>query len=319
MRLTAADCLRRGLANLAANWELVALHWVQSAATGLLLLLGLVVPAVALGLHLLIRSWLAARTAEDFEELLAVSLQRLSENVPVLALSVLGMLAIWTVAFLVYTYFQAGIYGVLTDAEGRVPPGGYARPPFRAFSLSAFDGWARRHFWRFFWFLNLFGVFGSLVLLVAVLGLVGLLWGGQAWEPSALLSAGCLGVLVTLLATLALGVWFLVAQADLAQEGSGPWQACRRGFGVLAGRPGAVLLLLLVFVAASLAVSTLSLPFAFGAGLLGMGDPFSSLVLRFSLTLLQTLPNALLAVALAGALVALVRSETRSEPEVLAA
>lgn len=319
MRLTAADCLRRGWANLAANWELAALHWVQSTATGLLLLLGLVVPAVALGLHLLIRSWLTARTAEDFEEVLGASLLRLGENVPVLALSVLAMLAIWTVAFLVHTYFQAGIYGVLTDAEHRVPPGIYARPAFRAFSLGAFDRWARRHFWRFFWFLNLFGVFGSLVLLAAVVGLVGMVWSGEAWGTSVLLSAGCLGALLTLAATLALAVWFLVAQADLAQEGSGPWQACRRGLGVLAGRPGAVLLLLLVFVAASLAVSTLFLPFAFGAGLLGMGDPFSSLVLQFSLTLLQTLPNALLAVALAGALVALVRSETRSEPEVLAA
>lgn len=319
MRLTAADCLRRGCANLAANWELVALHWVQSTATGLLLLLGLVVPAVALGLHLLIRSWLTARTVEDFEEVLGASLLRLGENVPVLALSVLAMLAIWTAAFLVYTYFQAGIYGVLTEAERRVPPGVYVRPAFRAFSLSAFDNWARRHFWRFFWFLNLFGVFGSLVLLVAVLGLVGVVWSGETWETSVLLSAGCLGALLTLAATLALAVWFLVAQADLAQEGSGPWQACRRGFGVLAGRPGAVLLLLLAFVAASLAVSVVFLPFAFGAGLLGMGDPFSSLVLQFSLTLLQTLPNALLAVALAGALVALVRSETRSEPEVLAA
>lgn len=316
MRLTAADCLRRGLANLAANWELAALHWLQSTATAVLFLLGLAVPVVALGFHLLIRSW---DGIEDLETALGEALLRLSDNVPVLVLSLLAMLAIWTVAFLVFTYLQAGIYGVLTEADRRVPPGVFARPGFRTFSLSAFDGWARRHFWRFFWFLNLFGLFGSLVALLATLALVGMVLSGEEWGTPAVLSAGCFGALLTLLATFALAVWFLVAQADLAREGSGAWEACRRGFAVLLRRPGAVLLLLLIFVAASLAVSALFVPLSFGAGLMGMGDPVFSLGLQLSLTLLQTLPNALLAVALGGALVALVRSETQSDPEVYAA
>lgn len=317
MTLTAADCLRRGLANLAANWELAALHWLQSTATAILILLGLVVPGVALGLHLLVHSWAGF---EDVETAFGEVLLRLSDNLPVLVLSLLAMLAIWTVAFLVFTYLQAGIYGVLTEADRRVPAGVFSRPAFRAFSLSAFDGWARRHFWRFFWFLNLFGLFGSLAVLIAAVALVGVVLGGAAeWEAPAAVSAGCFGALLTLLATFALALWFLVAQADLAREGSGAWEACRRGFGVLIRRLGAVLLLLLIFIAASLVISVLFLPLSFGAGLLGMGDPFFSLGLQLSLTLLQTLPNAVLAVALGGALVALVRSETQSEPEVLAA
>lgn len=319
MRLTAADCLRRGFANLAANWELAALHWLQSTATAILVLLGLAVPMVALGLHLLVSSWAPVEPVEDIEGVLGEVLLRLSDNLPVLVLSLLGMLAVWTLAFLLYTYLQAGIYGILTEADRRVPPDVFARPAFRAFSLSAFDIWARRHFWRFFWFLNLFGLFGSLIALVAALALVGMILSGSEWGTPAVLGAGCFGALLTLLATFALTLWFLVSQAELAQGEPGVWAACRRGFGVLVRRFGAVLLLVVLFVAASVVLSVLFLPLSFGAGLMGMGDPFFSLVLQISLSLLQTLPNALLAVALAGALVALVRSETQSEPEVLAA
>jgi hypothetical protein len=308
--------MRRGLANLAANWELAALHWLQSTATAILFILGLIVPVAALGFHLLVSSWTGI---DDIEGALSEVLLRLSDNVPLLALSLLGMLAVWTLAFLLYTYLQAGMYGILTEADRRVPPGVFSRPAYRAFSLSAFDGWARRHFWRFFWFLNLFGLFGSLIALAATLALAGMILTGAELGTPAILSAGCFGALVTLLAAFALAIWFLVAQADLAQGDAGVWEACRRGFSVLVRRLGAVLLLLLIFVAASVVISVLFLPLSFGAGLMGMGDPFFSLALQLSLSLLQTLPNALLAVALGGALVALVRSETQSEPEVLAA
>ena len=40
MRLSAADCLRRGWTNLSANWELVVLQWLQSFVVVALLALG---------------------------------------------------------------------------------------------------------------------------------------------------------------------------------------------------------------------------------------------------------------------------------------
>ena len=50
MRLSAADCLRRGWTNLSANWELVVIQWLASFLVLVLLALGLVLPLVILGL-----------------------------------------------------------------------------------------------------------------------------------------------------------------------------------------------------------------------------------------------------------------------------
>jgi hypothetical protein len=44
MRLSAADCLRRGWTNLSANWELVVIQWLGSSLILVLLALGLVLP-----------------------------------------------------------------------------------------------------------------------------------------------------------------------------------------------------------------------------------------------------------------------------------
>ena len=44
MRLTAIDCLRRGLASLRANWELVAIRWINGMVLVALLALGLIFP-----------------------------------------------------------------------------------------------------------------------------------------------------------------------------------------------------------------------------------------------------------------------------------
>lgn len=316
MRLTAIDCLRRGCASLAANWELVPLQWLQSLVTGGLILLGLLVPVMAIGFNLWAHSWL---TVEGAEEGLGELLLLLSELTPALVFSLLAMLVLWTLAFVLYCYLQAGTYGILMEGDRRAAAWQAPRQAFRAYSLDAFKSWGSRYFWRFFWFLNLFGVFGSLVLLAATLGLVLALLSGERWGAPAAISLSCGGALLTIAAFVALSIWFVVAQADLAQEGSGVWEASRRGLGVLGRRPGAVLLLLLIFVAASLALTLFFAPVGFVLDLMTWDDPVLRGAAQMFLALVQMLPNALLAVALGGALVALVRSETQSEPEVLAA
>jgi hypothetical protein len=303
------DCLRRGLASLAANWELVPLCWLQSAAVFALCALGLLLPLVALGLDLLLALFSGAGDADS----LLASLQSRLSGATALGLfvaAVLGMLVAWTLALFVYCYFQAGAFGVLTAADRQAPPGDAGdRRPFRAFSTASFQAWARRRLWRFFWLVNLFWTAVGLVALAGVLWLVLALAGADRWGWWPALGLGCSGLLPLGLACLVLALWYHLAQADLARQGSGVRRASRRGFAVLVRRPGAVALLALIFAATAIA---LSLAFAVAGAVFdfALNDaPFLRLALNLALPLLQGLPSAALAVALGGTLVALVRSE----------
>ena len=112
------------------------------------------------------------------------------------------------------------------------------------------------------------------------------------------------------------GLWFHLVQADLAREGSGVRTASRRGLAVLGRRLGAVTVLFLLALAAALGLAAVFLPLSAVADGLLAGAPAPMILralVRLLLFLLQSLPSTLLAMVLAGALVALVRSETTSE------
>ena len=147
-RLSAADCLRRGWANLSANWELVFLQWVQLLLVAALLAVSLVPPLAVIG------SLGAGRALGR-----AVG--------PSLLLALVALLALWTLALLVYSFFQAGTYGILAAADRQALPGGRRSPLFfRTFSLRDFLGWGGRYVWRFAGAGLLFG--GALLLLATV-------------------------------------------------------------------------------------------------------------------------------------------------------
>jgi hypothetical protein len=302
MRLSAVDCLRRGWGSLMANWELVVLQWLQSIVVTLLFLLGVLVPILVLGLG----TDLLRRSAPSLEELV-VELFNFSWP---LVLALLAALAIWTVAFLVHCYFQAGTYGILVTADRQALPGAPRdRRLFRTFSLQDFLGWGGRYVWRFFWFINLFCVLVSLVFLLAVLWVIFIAQGGQRWGQSAALGIGCGGALPLAFLALVLGLWFSVAQADLAREESGVRTASKVGLSVLGHRLGAVVLLFLLVLTAAVALSISFLPLSVGVDLALPDAPLARAVVHVLLILLQGLPSALLMLALAAALVALVRSE----------
>lgn len=302
MRLSAVDCLRRGWRNLMANWELVVLQWLQSILVTALMLLGLLVPVLMLGLRF-------GESVPSFDEVLV----ELFDSPSTLVLALVAALAIWTVAFLVHCYVQAGTYGILVTADRQALPG----PPrdqrlFRTFTLRDFLGWGGRYVWRFFWFFNLFCVLVSLVLLLAALWLVFIVRGGERWGGSAALGIGCGGFLPLAFLVLVLSLWFYVAQADLAREASGVGAASRVGLSVLGQRLGAVVLLFLLLLIAAVALAIAFLPLSAGVDLLLPDAPVARAAVHVLLFLLQGLPSAVLTLALAAALVALVRSELQS-------
>jgi hypothetical protein len=311
MRLSAAGCLRRGWTNLSANWELVLLQWLQSFLVLALMAIGLSLSLLIVGANLSRVDGFAVRQLA----------RRLEELSPALLLAAIALLAVWLSSLLLHCYFQAGTFGILTAADRQALPGARRkRDFFRTFSLHDFLGWGGLYVWRFFGVLLLFGV------LLFALGGAALLWllstvaGGGEWGGRAALGNGFGGALPLGFLILVAGLWFHLAQAGLAREGSGVRAASRQGLAVLGRRLGAVILLLLLTLAGALALAALFLPLSTAADALLAGAPLMRTLVRFLLLLLQSLPNTLLATLFAGALVALVRSETpgeiRRNPEV---
>ncbi len=310
MRLSAAGCLRRGWTNLSANWELVLLQWLQSFLVLALMAIGLFLSLLIVGANLRADGFAVRQLARRLEELS-----------PALLLATIALLAVWLASLLLHCYFQAGTFGILTAADRQALPGARRkRDFFRTFSLHDFLGWGGLYVWRFFGVLLLFGV------LLFGLGGAALLWllstavGGGEWGSRAALGIGFGGALPLGFLILVAGLWFHLAQAGLAREGSGVRAASRQGLAVLGRRLGAVILLLLLVLGAALALAALFLPLSTAADALLAGAPLMRTLVRFLLLLLQSLPNTLLATLFAGALVALVRSETpgeiRRNPEV---
>ena len=309
MRLSAADCLRRGWTNLSANWELVVIQWLGSFLVLMLLALGLVLPLVILGIDVF-----ASKGVEDV-------LRRLADLRPGLSMALVAMMAVWLMTLLLHCFFQAGAFGVLASGDRQALPGPRRnRLLFRTFSLRDFFGWGGLYVWRFLGVRVLFWGF------VMALGAAVLFWliflgvGGGEWGAPAAFGIGCGGALPLAFLALVLSLWFQVAQADLAREGSGVRAASRRGLHVLGRRLGAVVILFIVFLGAAIGLSIVFLPLTAAADSLLSGSPGWRAVVRLILLLLQSLPSTLLTMLLAGSLVALVRSEMlaeiRRKPEV---
>lgn len=309
MRLSAADCLRRGWTNLSANWELVVIQWLASFLVLVLLALGLLLPPVILGVDLL-----ASQGVEDV-------LRRLADLRPGLSMALVAMMAVWLTTLLLHCFFQAGAFGVLASGDRQALPGPRRnRLLFRTFSLRDFFGWGGLYVWRF---LGVRVLFWGLVM---ALGAAVLFWliflgvGGSEWGAPAAFGIGCGGALPLVFLALVLGLWFQIAQADLAREGSGVRTASRRGLHVLGRRLGAVAILFILFLGAAIGLLIVFLPLTAAADLLLSGSPGWRALVRLILFLLQSLPSTLLTMVLAGSLVALVRSETlaeiRRKPEV---
>jgi hypothetical protein len=306
MRLSALDCLRRGWTNLSANWELVLLQWLEWLLLTVLLSLGLFLPLLIVGANLM-DGGSAARRAEALA-------RRLADLSPALLLALVAMLAVWLASLLLHCYFQAGAYGVLASADRQALPGPRRRREFfRTFSLRDFLGWGGLYMWRFLGVLLLFGVFTFLLGGAVLLWMIFLGVGGAQWGSPAALGIGCGGALPMGFLALVLGLWVHLAQADLARDGSSVRAASRRGIAVLGRRLGTVTALFLVTLVAALALAIVFFPLGAAADALLSGAPQTRTLVRLLLFLLQSLPSSLLAIILAGALVALVRSETPSE------
>ncbi|MEO8504000.1 MAG: hypothetical protein ABI609_08900 [Acidobacteriota bacterium] len=314
MSLPAIECVRRGVANARANWELVLAQWVGLTLSAILTVASVLPLLFLIGFA----GFTALRSPQDISQWVSdwggrFVTELFAFSVP-MALALIAVVAIGTLGMIVWCFFQAGMYGVLVAGDRQSPAG----PPgdwrlFRTFTAENFRGWGASHVWRFFWFFNLvlmlFTVlFAGFILLAGLVALA-----GQAWGGVAAVGVGCGGVLPLFFLMLLMGLWVGVAQADLANSDSSLRVASRRARRVLGKRLGGLLLIMLLGMVASVVVSMVFVPLSLGIDLAFRDAMFGGLVLKGVMYLVQWGVSGALQVALAASLVALVRDEAREE------
>lgn len=310
--LSAIDALARGFANVRANRELVLVQ----VASGLLLAASIVVPLlyffVRLGVPL---KAFTAGTPEALAQSLAEMEVDFAQLASTLGLGLLVMLVVGTIVFILHCWFQAGTLAVLLAGEAQAPPARTAPAAvFRTFSWSGFVGWASRYGLRIFWVVNLFLLLILLLLLLASLPF--LFAAGLSGEEFSLVGCliGCGLALPIGFALLVIAMAMMVAQICAVEEGSTALGSFRRGFRITGNRLGGLLLLYLLAICGSLAVSTF-----FGAvGLLARfalgGFPLAHSLLSAGLGVVELVLGVCVTLLMTAAAVALVRCELRRPP-----
>lgn len=299
VRLTAIDCVSRGVASLRAHWRLlIGARLLRNLILFALLATSVILPALSLGFDL----WLdLPKNVDEGLEWFANLADRLVWT-PQLLGALGAMVLLWLLAGYVYCFFQAGAYGVLAAADRESPGAG-------AFRWADFSRWGRDGLGRYFALANLYGVFLGTALAFALLGTGAVASAAAIWGTLAALGIGCVALVPIFLLFLASGVWYDIACADLAREESSVKIATRRAAKILGRRLGAVALLLVLFGAASMAIWLALFPLSAWVAFLGNGRPLVAYVGQGLLQLVGALPGAALETVLAGAWVALARSE----------
>lgn len=309
-RLSALDALSRGIANVRANRELVGIQ----IASGLLLAASIVVPLLLVLSRLGIP--FTAFTGNDPDALRQAieSVQlNLDQVASMLGLGLLLLLVVGTLVFLVYCWFQAGTLAVLAAGEAQAPMTFHAPPAvFRTFSWAGYFGWASRYGLRIFWVNNLFMIFLTVVLGVLALPLllVSRLWAGSGVVVAC--AAGCGMALPLGFVMVVLVLAMIVGQICAVEEGATVRGATRRAFTIAGNRLGGLLLLYLLLIVGSIAVTILFGGVGLVIKLALARSAMLLTVLSVVLGAVEFIVSAGLTLVMTAAIVALVHAEPRT-------
>lgn len=299
VRLTAIDCSFRGLAILRHHGRLlVGVRLLRNLTLAALVAVSLIPPVLALGFDL----WTdLPRNLDDGLEGFADLAARLAPT-PRLLGAVGLMLVLWLVAGYVYSYFQAGIYGVLAEADREASGAG-------SLAWKDFARWGSERLGRYFALVNLYGVVVGAVLILALVGAGAFAAAAVTWGPIAAAGIGCVSIVPIFLMFVVVGVWYDIACAALAREGESVRGAWRGAWKILGQRLGAVALLLVLFAAASMAIWLTLFPLSALISFTTNGRPLLAFAGHGLFQVVAALPGAVAETVFAGSWVALVRSE----------
>lgn len=309
MRLSAIDCITRGVSNLRANWELVLVQLVQAVACSVIALIGVVIVVVAVGASALFK----LSEGLDWRRLLT-ELERLGElstSWGLLAIVLAGVMILAALLGLTYSWFQAGTFLTLTGGERQAPlqPGIDWRS-FRTFSARSFAGWASRGCWRFFAFQGVFSLVAAVVFgLMFALFVVLLAWTAMDLDGVGSVLVGCLLLLPIIPIVVLLYIWLTLGTALLARPEIGLLSAARLALVFLGRRFGACLLIVLMFFVANFSVGLVFSVLSQGMALALAQSVGATVSVQILLAIAQSLLSSLAAIAFFAAVVALVRGE----------
>ncbi len=308
MRLGALGSLQRGILNLRSNWPLALLGWLQTMMVALLTVASLLPFYFVLGIE-------APPTGATFttgmEWAVGVG-ERLMAGLWTAPfwLALISSSAVMTLSLVLYSFFQAGMFGILSAGNRAADAGAApAVEGFRAFSWARFQQLGGSLRWRFFWLFNLLLIFWMGWLLLALLAavLVGAVAGAVGLGAG--LGLGVAAVLPLAFLFVVLLFWAGLAQAELVAPDCGVMDALRQGLVLLTRRLGAILLLFVVLILVTFGTTVLFglLSLMLGAGLAAFGAVF--VILGWALQVVQWLGTSIFNLVIAATLVALSQSE----------
>ncbi len=319
MRLGALGSLQRGILNVRANWRLALLGWLQTMLVAALTVVSLLPFYFILGFEL---PPTELTFAAGLEWAVAVG-ERLVAGIWTAPfwLALISSSAVMTLSLVVYSFVQAGSFGILNAGDGAAGTGAApAVEGFKAFSWVRFQHLGGTLVWRFFWLFNVIFLLWMGWLLLALLAavLVGVATGAAGLGAG--LGLGAAAVLPLAFLFIVLLFWSGLAQAELVASDCGVRDALRQGLVVLTRRLGAILLLFVVLMIVTFGMvivfGLLSLLLGAGLGVFGVLGPILGWVVQG----VQWLVTSIFNLIISATLVALTRGEglsvESSEPAV---
>lgn len=295
--------VRRGVAATLANWPLLLVAFAEIVVLVIVMLGGIAISIAAVGLSL---DWDAisglGSPGSDPEAIFEAVMEWLMANAAAAAFIGLAIFLLFGVATLIHSYFQAGITGVFVEYERRGVTWGW-REAWSRFDLQAVVQFAMSRGWRTFWVYNVvWGVAGLFLLVPLVLILAVVLMIG---ENAAALVVACCGIALAaafgMVLAIVAGAWAQLAITIGIATPRGAVAASSAAGDLIRARAGAVVVVMLVFFAASIGISTVSstMGLAFDSAALLPGGDLIALPLRIAFTFVSSLASSILGLCLA--------------------
>ena len=295
--------IRRGVASTLANWPLLLVAFAEMVVLVIVMLGGVVLAITTVGLSV---DWDSIESfgspGSDPEAIAEAVAEWFMANAGAAAWIGLAIFLAFGVAMLIHSYFQAGVTGIFVEHERRGEAWDW-REGWRRFDLSRLVDYAIASGWRVFWIYNVvWGVAGLFLLVPLVLTLAIVLIAG---EGAAAIVVACCGVLLVvvlgILIAMVAGAWAQLAITIGIATPRGAVASSAAAGDLIRARPGAVLVVVLVFFAASIGVSTVSstMGLAFDSAALLPGGELLALPLRIAFTVVSSFASAVLGLWLA--------------------
>lgn len=254
MRRGVFDILRRGLDNTVVNWPLIAIRFGETVLFGVIAFVAVIAALlpllVSIGIHVT-----NIDTPEDAAEAMAMLMQRWILLVWIVVVASL----LFLVFVAIHSFIQAGAARVYVDGERIAGPQVEGeRSRFRVFSMDRWMAGGGAGWWTVFWIYNLAWGVAGLVMLLPLLPVAVLLYVLRE-QPPALAATGCIGLLVTLLVLILVGVvtgmWTNRAIAHWAVHTSGATESLAAGWRAMFADFGRHLLVMLAVLVVGFAGS----------------------------------------------------------------